>query len=239
MITRQEAEQSTAPALKSVGQRRETLADMAYKELLEAIELRRFGAGQSLGLDQLAKQLGMSRTPVNLALSRLHADGVVSYAGHLGFYVRSLSVDELRDMYDLRLMCELHAVETGLPGAAAERVEEIAAIHDQIRSTTAWDDQQAFRRFWELDGAFHRHIVQLSPNAQLQEWFGRLSYHVHGARLAMLEPRADAYQAMLHEHAAIVEALRSKDVVTARARVRDHVTRSREVTLARHARGEE
>jgi DNA-binding GntR family transcriptional regulator len=230
---------ATVPALKSVGQRRETLADLAYKELLEAIELRRLESGQPLVLDQLARQLGMSRTPVNLALSRLHADGVVSYSGHLGFYVRSLSADELRDMYDLRLMCELHAVETGLPAASAERIEEIATIQDQIRSTTGWTDQQAFRRFWELDGAFHRSIVRLSPNDQLQEWFGRLSYHVHGARLALREPRADAYEAMLHEHAAIVEALRRRDVPATQAKVREHVTRSRDVTLARRARGED
>jgi DNA-binding GntR family transcriptional regulator len=229
----------SGPALKSVGQRRETLADLAYKELLEAIELQRLEAGQPLGLDQLAKQLGMSRTPVNLALSRLHADGVVSYSGHLGFYVRVPTPEELRDMYDLRLMCELHALETGLPAAPAARLEEIAAVQDEIRASTGWENPQAFHRFWGLDGQFHRHIVRLSPNEQLQEWFGRLSYHVQGARLALREPRADAYEAMLREHAAIVDALRAKDVEEAKAQVRAHITRSRDVTLARRAAGDQ
>ena len=228
-----------AAPLRSVGQRRETLTDLAYKELLEAIELRKLHAGQPLGLDHLARQLGMSRTPVNLALSRLHADGVVSYSGHMGFYVRALTLEELRDMYDLRLMCELHAVETGLPGAPAERLEEIAAIQQEIVSSTGWAEQQAFRRFWELDGRFHRRIVRLSPNEQLQEWFGRLSYHVHGARLALREPQAAAYEAMLREHASIVDALLRKEVPAAQVRLRQHITRSRDVTLARRAAGAE
>lgn len=224
--------------LRSVGQRRETLADLAYKELLEAIELRKLEVGQPLGLDQLAKQLGMSRTPVNLALSRLHAEGVVSYSSHLGFYVRALTVEELRDVYDLRLMCELHAVETGLPDAPTERVEQIAAIQEQIISSTGWAEQHAFRRFWGLDGQFHREIVRLSPNEQLQEWFSRLSYHVHGARLALREPQAGAFQAMLREHAAVVDALRRRDIAAAQERLRQHITRSRDVTLARRASGE-
>jgi DNA-binding GntR family transcriptional regulator len=229
----------TASPLRSVGQRRETLADLAYKELLEAIELRKLGAGQPLGLGSLARQLGMSRTPVNLALSRLHADGVVSYSGHMGFYVRALTPAELRDMYDLRLMCELHALQTGLPGAPMERLAEIAASQQEIVATTGWAEQQAFRRFWDLDGRFHRQIVRLSPNEQLQEWFGRLSYHVHGARLALREPQAAAYEAMLREHAGIVEALLQKDVPAAQARLRQHITRSRDVTLARRAAGTE
>lgn len=228
---------STAAAapLRSVGQRRETLADLAYKELLEAIELRRLDAGQPLGLEQLARQLGMSRTPVNLALSRLHAEGVVSYSTHLGFYVRALTADELRDMYDLRLMCERHAVETGLPNAPSEALGEIAAIQERIVLSTDWAEQQAFRRFWELDGQFHRRIVRLAPNEQLQEWFGRLSYHVHGARLALRVPLAGAFEAMLREHAAIVDALHRRDVPTAQLWLRQHITRSRDVTLARLA----
>jgi DNA-binding GntR family transcriptional regulator len=224
---------AAAAPLRSVGQRRQTLADLAYKELLEAIELRRLDAGQPLGLDQLARQLGMSRTPVNLALSRLHAEGVVSYSNHLGFYVRALTADELRDMYDLRLMCELHAVETGLATAPSESLEEIASIQQRIVSSTDWAEQQAFRRFWELDGRFHRQIVRLSPNEQLQEWFGRLSYHVHSARLALRVPQAGAFEAMLREHDAIVETLRRRDEAAAQVALRQHITRSRDVTLAR------
>jgi DNA-binding GntR family transcriptional regulator len=222
-----------------VGRRRETLGDLAYKELLDAILLRRLTPGTPLGLDLLARQLGMSRTPVNLALSRLHAEGLVSYNEHLGFVVRVLTARELGEIFDLRLMCETHAVATGLPAAADARLAEIAAIQDEIAARTDWADPVAFRRFWELDGRFHRQIVRLSPNDQLQEWFGRLNHHLHGVRLALRSPQEAPFRAMLGEHAAIVQALRRREVAAALEALRRHIARSRDVTLARLAESPE
>src|SRR5215203_3891728 len=90
--------------LLPVGASRGTLADVAYQQLLDAIIDGRLTPGDSLGLDQVASMLGMSRTPVNLALSRLHAERLVSYRNHAGFYVRALTPQELREIYDVRLM---------------------------------------------------------------------------------------------------------------------------------------
>jgi DNA-binding GntR family transcriptional regulator len=230
---------AAAPPLRSVGHRRETLGDLAYKELLDAILLRRLTPGTPLGLDLLARQLGMSRTPVNLALWRLTAEGLVAYNEHLGFVVRVLTAKELGEIFDLRLMCETHAVATGLAAASDAQLAEIAAVQDEIASTTAWVDPAAFRRFWELDGRFHRRIVRLSPNDQLQEWFGRLNHHLHGVRLALRSPRGAPFRAMLEEHAAIVGALRRREVEPALEALRRHIVRSRDETLARLAESPE
>ncbi|MBI2942256.1 MAG: GntR family transcriptional regulator [Chloroflexi bacterium] len=221
--------------VKRVGRKRQTLADLAYQELLEAILYRRLQPGEALGLDQLAGQLGMSRTPVNLALSRLHAEGLVSYGEHLGFVVRVLTAEELSSIYELRLLYELHAVATGLPEAPAEQIEQIAAIQGQIESSTDWVDPEAFRRFWELDGQFHRTIVRLSRNDLLQGYFERLHYHILGARLGLSARHEAPFQAMLREHAAIVAALRERDVPVAQEALRRHIIRSRDVSLSRLA----
>jgi DNA-binding GntR family transcriptional regulator len=225
----------TDAPLRKIGRRRQTLTDLAYQELRDAILLRRLKPGDPLGLDQIAEQLGMSRTPVNLALSRLHAEGLVSYNEHLGFVVRALTAKELREIYDLRLMCELHAVATGLPEAKAEHIEEIANIQEQIASSTDWADTKAFLRFWELDGGFHSTIVRLSPSDLLQEWFGLLHYHIHGARLGLIAPHPRPFQQMLEEHGSIVAALRRRDVAEAQEALRRHIIRSRDVSLARLA----
>lgn len=227
------ADQVQGAPLRSVGRRRRTLADLAYDELIDAIVYRRLQPGQALGLDQLAAQLGMSRTPVNLALSRLHADGLVSYVEHTGFVVRVLDATELAEIFDLRLMCELHAAATGLPTAPPAALDGIAEIQDRIASSTDWAEPEAFRRFWDLDGQFHRAIVRLSPNDQLQEWFGRLNHHVHGARLGLLAPRPGPFHQMLEEHAAIVAALLERNVPAVQEALRRHILRSRDVSLER------
>jgi DNA-binding GntR family transcriptional regulator len=229
------ANSGTEAPVKGVGRRRQTLADLAYHELMEAIVLRRLRPGDALGLDILAEQLGMSRTPVNLALSRLHADGLVSYNEHLGFVVRTLTEKDVRDIYDLRLACELHAVAGGLAAAPPEHIEEIAGYQRQIEAGTDWASADGFRRFWEVDSQFHQAIVRLSDNAILQEWFAKLHYHIHAARLGLQAPQARPFEQMLDEHAAIVAALRAREVAAAQAALRRHILRSRDVTLARLA----
>ena len=221
--------------IRSVGRKRQTLADLAYHELLEAILYQRLRPGDPLGLDQLADQLGMSRTPVNLALSRLSSEGLVSYNEHLGFVVRVLTAKEINDVYDLRLAYELHAVATGLPSAAESHIDEIAAIQEQIKSGTNWEDREAFRRFWLLDGQFHQTIVHLSDNELLRTWFDRLHYHIVGLRLGLLAGHPRPFHQMLEEHPAIVAALRRRDVPGAQEELRRHILRSRDVSLARLA----
>lgn len=227
--------QDSGIPVRSVGRRRQTLADLAYQELLDAILYQRLRPGQALGLDLLAEQLSMSRTPVNLALSRLHANGLVSYNEHLGFTVRTLAAKEINDLYDLRLLYELRAVETGLGGATDDQIEPIAAIHEAIKSGTDWADAAAFRRFWELDSQFHQSIVNLSPNELLQNSFARLHYHIHGLRLGLLARQARPFQQMLDEHDQIVAALRQRDPVAAQEALKSHILRSRDVSLARLA----
>lgn len=221
--------------LKMVGRRRDTLTELAYKELLDAILWRRLRPGEPLRLDRLAEQLGMSRTPVNLALSRLHAEGLASYSEHVGFLVRVLTEQDVREIFDARLMCELHAVSTGLATASPTRIEEVVQLHEQIQLSTDWADAEAYRRFWELDGQFHRGIVRLASNGLLQEWFGQLHYHMHGVRLGFLSRQAGPFVLMLQEHAAIVNAVKQRDVLAAERGLRQHITRSCEVSIARLA----
>ncbi len=120
-----------------------------------------------------------------------------------------------------------------LPDAPDEHLVRIAATQDSIATGTRWSDPEAFRRFWELDGQFHRLIVHLSPNELLREWFGRLNHHIHAVRLALRRPEPGAFEAMLREHAAIVSALKRRAVDAAQAELHRHIVRSRDVALAR------
>jgi DNA-binding GntR family transcriptional regulator len=234
--TTQEATPSNAPTngvLLPVGAGHGTLADVAYQQLLDAIIDGRLKPGDALGLDQVASQLGMSRTPVNLALSRLSAERLVSYRNHAGFFVRAVTPQELREIYDVRLMYERCAVELGLAGAAAVDVEAIAAMQDEIERTTNWREREAFLRFFRLDAQFHGRIVALADNDLLRKLFADLSYQVHGARYGLRAPQFDSFDVMAREHRAIVAALRARDLAGTQDALRDHITRARDVAIER------
>ena len=125
------------PVIPPVGAEYKSLSEQVYGALLQAIVDRRIRPGERLVLDDLAAQSKVSRTPIRDALSRLAAEGLVQPYGRRGFCVTALSVDDMDNLYDLRLMCELYAVEKGIDTLSPQvlsRVETLAEeCAEQVR----------------------------------------------------------------------------------------------------------
>src|SRR3954452_7972827 len=125
------------PAADRPMQRR-TMAEYALEELREAIILGELPAGTPLKLDELAKSLDMSISPIREAVRRLEALGLAEHIPHQGAKVLDFDPDDLRDLFEVRLGLETIAVRR-----AAERftpeLEEVARRHlarlDDARST--------------------------------------------------------------------------------------------------------
>jgi len=118
--------------------RHRTMAEYALEELREAIILGELPAGTPLRLDELARSLGMSISPIREAVRQLEAHGLAKHVPHQGAKVLDFDPDDLRDLFEVRLGLETIAVRR-----AAERftpeLEEVArrnlARLDDARST--------------------------------------------------------------------------------------------------------
>ena len=108
------------------------LSEQVYTIILQAIADHQIRPGARLVLDDLAAQLKGSRTPIPDAFSRLAAEGLVQPNGRRGFYMTTLSARDLTHLYDLRLMCELHAVERKAATASDETLEKMQAADDDF-----------------------------------------------------------------------------------------------------------
>jgi len=86
-------------------------AAQAYQHLRAAIVENRYPPGHRLVEQQLAAELGLSRTPVREALRKLEAEGLVVSERNRGAMVRPLSSTEVVDLYGLRIKLESYAVE--------------------------------------------------------------------------------------------------------------------------------
>ncbi len=96
--------------------RHRTMAEYALEELREAIILGELPAGTPLRLDELARSLGMSISPIREAVRQLEALGLAKHVPHQGAKVLDFDVDDLRDLFEVRLGLESIAVRR-----AAER----------------------------------------------------------------------------------------------------------------------
>ena len=120
--------------------------------------------------EQLAERLGVSRTPVRQALTLLEAEGLVELAPNRGATVRSFTVADVWDIYDLRAVLEGHAARRAagrIQGDEVGRLRELAAQMEGLAGRFE-DHEEEIRALVGLNQEFHGAIVEASRNTRLQ-----------------------------------------------------------------------
>src|ERR687884_2028276 len=132
--------------------RHRTMAEFALEQLREAIILGELPAGTPLRLDELARSLGMSISPIREAVRQLEALGLAKHVPHQGARVLDFDIEELRDLFQVRLALESLAVRR-----AAERFTdaEAAAARAQLDRFDAASDSDDVREAMRAHTDFH------------------------------------------------------------------------------------
>jgi DNA-binding GntR family transcriptional regulator len=210
------------------------IRDQVYESLLKMIVHRKVLPGERLVVDDLAARFEVSNTPVQYALSRLAAERLVKPAGRRGYCVTVPTAEELREIYDMRLMCERHSVEYGIASVTPESLALMRAVAEEYVRHKSSTDPNAVYAGVLRDREFHRLVVALNGNQMAIELYDRLSFHIQTSRLGLTQGIAlDERLAKDHaEHLAIVAALELRDVEAAKRAVHDHITRTLHRRLA-------
>lgn len=206
----------------------------AVRELILRGEL---AAGSRLGETELAERLGVSRTPVREALTRLAAEGLVEIVPNRGARVSSWTVTELQEVFDLRAALEPRLTALAVPHARpgdVDALDELAA--EMLRAGLPGADQD-LDAVVPLNREFHAHLVTLAAHPAMA---GALAGAVHAPIvLRNFHAYDDAsLRRSLAHHVEIVAAVRAGDPVWARAVMTAHIHNARAV-MVRAAREQE
>ena len=202
-----------------------TLVEWAYDHLLEMLMTVQIAPGERIAIDTVARQLGISQTPIREALSQLEAEKLVSKMPNVGYRASpQMSREEVQDLYALRLLIEPYAA-----GRAAEKMDDetlvtLQQIDHDMRGVVDGDDL-AFARFAEADAKLHRLIATGSGNRLIAETIERLHAHLQIFRSLY---STNAPEEAAAEHQRIIEALLAHDATAAEDAVREHLERSKE-----------
>ncbi len=141
-----------------------SLREEVYEHLRTLMNDGRLRPGKYLDLDSLAEEIGISRTPLRDALLRLECEGFVEILSRKGVRVLELTLDQIRDIYEI-----LGALEsTTLLNVADELTPEILhRMEDLNREMEAALDGSNFARFYEANLAFHDCYRNLSHNEHM------------------------------------------------------------------------
>jgi DNA-binding GntR family transcriptional regulator len=202
---------------------RANLNEQVYATLRSRILAREHGPGEKLSLHELAAELGVSRSPVHHALTRLVTEGLLTVRSRRGYYVSPVTAQALVEGYEVRLALELHAAAAivgRLDVAQKERLHELLEATTAAVSHEEWDAANA---------AFHEYQVDLAGNELLSRFYRELSVNlmmqvIRGGRLEVSDVLAT-------EHRAIVAALEAGDGVAAERAIRAHIATGRRIAL--------
>lgn len=208
----------------SEGDRYEQLVDGATEALREAIVSGRLRPGQRLVQQQLAEQLGISRTPLREALRRLEQQGLVTAVGGRGLAVTELSAEALLDSYDVREVLDGLAARLAATRMSPGELAELRALHRRCQQAVEEWNPEAWLA---ANTAFHRRIQNSAHSPALERAMpvGRMSGQLLFPGVFLHQERA---RTALAEHAAVLEALRARDGEAAEAAARAHVRRVRD-----------
>ena len=198
-----------------------TLPDRAYDALKRAImAMHIYDREEDLRLDErgLARDLGISRTPVREALLRLQHEGLVRTVPRRGVFVIRKNKREI-----IEIVLAAAALEGIAARLVAERAtdQEIASLRESFPEVTSRPTLVSVEEYAAINGRFHQYLIDLAGSELLSRLAESLQIHMRAIRARTMGD-GDRMQRSVGEHLEIVEALEARDAYRADLRVRDH-----------------
>ncbi len=209
-------------------------AEQVHQSLRDDVLNGRITPRTRLAEEPLARQHGVSRTPVREALTRLQADGLIERRDG-AFFVVVPNLDELRDMYELRVTLELRGI--------TRAIESTTVRHDRDVLTRELDKWYELRanppapdpNFVVLDERFHAELSRASGNPALTDALVAVNQKIRRVRMYDFLSE-DRVQATIAEHIDIVELTIAGKLDEAYVALYEHIGASMDVVLERAKR---
>lgn len=198
----------------------ETLADQAYRMIKQAITNGKLKENEQLPEEKIAINLGISRTPLRDALSRLAAEGLIIQQKGRPAIVASFTKADSLEYMELRGLLEVYNIE--------KIISKVNAPFIELLKTNAAEQLDAIKRdnyneFIELDREFHLLLASQNDNNELKNIIHRMNTGINRAFLILSNTVPTSANEAYHEHMDIIESIEKKDVILARNKMIVHM----------------
>ena len=208
------------------GRSRGRLADEVYDALLEQLMSHRIEPGSRVTIDALARELGVSQTPIRDALNRMEAEGLVVRVPHAGYHIPpQITRHRFEDMLEVRLLLEPAAARRCAERASSEQVAGLQRMLEEMAELAAGSTPMAYGAFGLRDAAFHDLVAVSAENQVIREVLARLHAHVH---LFRLHHDTQVTHLAMAEHEEVLAAVAARDLDAAAYAMRRHILLSGE-----------
>lgn len=200
------------------------LRDVVFQTLRNAILKGEIQPGERLMEIQLAQRLGVSRTPVREAIRKLELEGLAIMIPRRGAIVADITVQDLKDVLELRGALEELAVQKACDSITEEQLTKLEQTAQMFKSCLAGTD---LVRCVEADMAFHEVLYEAAGNKRLQQMLLNLREQMYRYRLEYMKDR-NMHRLLAEEHDTICRALKNRDKEKAGNAMRVHIENQRD-----------
>ncbi len=217
-----------SPDVEPLPARSSTTQD-AYALLRAAIISGKLRPDERLRENQLAAQLGVSRTPVREALLLLETDGLVRSTLNRGTVVRRILPTEIRDTYDVRVILESRAAALAARRISPGEIDHLQRLQDEMeaRNEAVMRPRELIADLTELNAEFHTVLVNAAGNPVLGRLANTLIQTPLYAR-AYYSLDHDSRQVSLDAHKRMIALLKTRDADACEEHWRDHIQHARD-----------
>jgi DNA-binding GntR family transcriptional regulator len=187
-------------------------------------------AGTRLGEAELADRLRVSRTPIREALSRLAAEGLVELQPNRGARVASYTVEDLHDIFELRLQLEPFAVRQAVPHLGAAALAELDELATEMSQAGRPGRHQDLAALVDLNRSFHGALIEAAGNRALTTALRGVT-HAAVIHQNYHQYTPDSLRRSLNHHHEIVAAARAGDAAWAECVMQAHLSNARATML--------
>ena len=205
----------------------ESLSKMAYNAIRHSILSGEIKIDEIHNEVHIAKNLGISRTPVREALLELSSQGLISLLPRKGFIVKKFSNKDIEEIFEIRSAIEL---------ATVEKISHIASLlefntlDEILKSQSYAAKENAHNKFVELDRSFHVALGKLTDNSRIEVIMQNIRDYMHLMGLHAVELERRMVE-VVGEHQVLLDAVRQGMTMESRVLMSHHLKQSKAAVL--------
>ena len=206
------------------------LAFGLHQEIQKDILSGELKSGSKLTEAAICKRYSVSRTPVREAFRQLEADGLIENIPNRGAFVTGLSKRDISDLFDLRTLFEVQAVEWAIKRMSSEEIDNLAESLEFMEFYTLKEDVDKVLSF---NTQFHNIIYASTKNRMIQKTLS--IYHTYLKYSAPHKTYTEeSLKAILEEHKAIYDAFEARNTAAGRKAMEYHMEQSKLRRIAQY-----